>query len=45
MSRSFFSRIRAAYVQATTVNPIAEAIFEENKTQMASSRGWLKPTL
>jgi hypothetical protein len=45
MTRSFISRIRAAYAKATTVDPIANAIFEENKAQMASSRGWMKPAL
>ena len=38
----FFSQIRAAYVSATTINPLANSIIEDNKAFMASSRGWKK---
>ena len=45
MTVSFFNRIRKAYISATTMNPLAAALLEDNKAQMASSRGWLKPVL
>jgi hypothetical protein len=38
----FLSQIRAAYVSATTVNPLAASLIEDNKAFMASSRGWKK---
>jgi hypothetical protein len=38
----FLSQIRAAYVSATTVNPLAARLIEDNKAFMASSRGWKK---
>lgn len=38
----FLSQIRAAYVNATTMNPLANSIIEDNKAFMASSRGWKK---
>jgi hypothetical protein len=38
----FLNRIRAAYESATTVNPLASRLIEDNKAFMASSRGWKK---
>ena len=38
----FLSQIRAAYVSATTTNPLANSIIEDNKAFMASTRGWKK---
>jgi len=36
------NQIRNAYVSATTVNPLAASLIENNKAFMASSRGWNK---
>ena len=36
------NRIRAAYVSATTMDPLAANMIEDNKAFMASSRGWQK---
>jgi hypothetical protein len=41
----FLNRIRAAYQSATTVNPLAATMIEDNKAFMASSRGWKKATV
>jgi hypothetical protein len=41
----FLNRIRAAYESATTVNPLASRLIEDNKAFMASSRGWKKATV
>ena len=38
----FLYQIRAAYVSATTMNPLAATMIEDNKAFMASSRGWKK---
>ena len=38
----FFKQIRNAYVNATTINPLAAGLIEDNKAFMASSRGWKK---
>lgn len=41
----FLNLIRTIYDSATTVNPLAARLIEDNKAFMASSRGWKKATV